>query len=67
MTYRERIQGLIERMQTIYDECEGLRDFADLNEKQAWNDTRKIFYDAHKPLQRLDNSLSQSRANEECK
>ena len=64
MTYREKIQELIQRINGIYEECEGLRDFATLEEKDAWNKTRGIFYDAHKPLQKLDNSLSQQRADE---
>ena len=62
MTYREKIQELVARIDSIYDECEGLRDMATDEEKSAWNDTRRIFYNAAKPLRKLDNQLTQSRA-----
>ena len=62
MNYREKIQELVARIEAIYDECEGLRDFATDEEKSAWNDTRRIFYDAAQPLRRLDNRLTQQRA-----
>jgi hypothetical protein len=63
MTYREAIQKMIADVERIYDECEGLRDHATNEEKDAWNAMRKTLYDASRPLRRLDNSLSQSRAN----
>ena len=63
MTYREKIQQMILQINTLYEEAEWLRDFATSEEKEYWNAHRKIFYDAAGPLQKLDNKLSQSRAN----
>ena len=62
MTYREKIQDLKQKIQSIYDNAEWLRDTATEDEKKYWNDIRRIFYDADQPLRKLDNSLSQSRA-----
>ena len=62
MTYREKIQELKQKIQSIYDDAEWLRDTATEDEKKYWNDIRRIFYDADKPLRHLDHSLSQSRA-----
>ena len=62
MTYREKIQELTQKIQSIYDDAEWLRDVATEDEKKHWNEIRRIFYDADKPLNSLDNSLSQSRA-----
>lgn len=62
MTYRQKIQELISRIDAIYDECEPMRDIASEEEKGAWNKTRGIFYDAAQPLRKLDNSLTLSRA-----
>ena len=63
MTYREKIQELNQKIQSIYNDAEWLRDTATEEEKKYWNDIRRIFYDADLPLRKLDNSLSQSRAN----
>ena len=63
MTYREKIQELEQKIQSIYDDAEWLRDNATEEEKKYWNDIRRIFYDADQPLRKLDNSLFQSRAN----
>ena len=63
MTYREKIQELEQKIQSIYDDAEWLRDNATEEEKKYWNDIRRIFYNADQPLRKLDNSLSQSRAN----
>lgn len=63
MTYREKIQELIKSIDSVYDEAEYLRDCATLDEKQYWNEIRKIFYDASSPLNKLDNRLSPERAN----
>ena len=63
MTYREKIQDLTKKIESIYDDAEWLRDTATLEEKKYWNEVRRIFYDADKPLRQLDNSLSQSRAS----
>ena len=62
MTYREKIHELKQKIQSIYDDAEWLRDVATEDEKKHWNEIRRIFYDADKPLHTLDNSLSQSRA-----
>lgn len=64
MTYREKIQEMIEQINKLYDDAEWLRDLATEEEKKHWNDHRRIFYDAAQPLRRLDNSLSKNRANE---
>lgn len=63
MTYREKIQKMIAQINELYEEAEWLRDIATLDEKEHWNNHRRIFYDASAPLRRLDNSLSQQRAN----
>ena len=63
MTYREKIQDLTKKIESIYDDAEWLRDTATLEEKKYWNEVRRIFYDTDKPLRQLDNSLSQSRAS----
>jgi hypothetical protein len=62
MTYREKIQEMISRIDAIYEECEPMRDIASEDEKQYWNAMRKTFYDAAQPLRKLDNRLTQSRA-----
>jgi hypothetical protein len=52
-------------MNHIYDACGNLRDFAMIDEKEAWNKTRGMFYsDAQKFLRALDNKLSPAGANE---
>lgn len=65
MTYREKIQEMIKIIDTVYDDAEWLRDKATLEEKKYWNEIRGIFYSANAPLKKLDNSLSQNRANME--
>ena len=65
MTYRTKIQELIKTIQSIYDDAEWLRDIALLEEKAYWNEVRRIFYSAKEPLRKLDNKLSQSRADME--
>lgn len=62
MTYREKIQSMIEEITKLYDDAEWLRDMAFGGEKEYWNAHRKIFYDAAEPLRKLDNSLSKLRA-----
>ena len=62
MTYREKIQELNQKIQSIYNDAEWLRDMATEEEKKYWNDIRRIFYDADQPLRKLDHSLTQSRA-----
>lgn len=63
MTYREKIQSIIKQIETVYDDAECLRDFATEDEKKHWNELRRIFYDADAPMRKLNNSLSQNRAN----
>lgn len=63
MTYREKIQQMIAQINELYNEAEWLRDIATSEEKECWNKHRGIFYDASTPLSKLDNSLSQERAN----
>ena len=63
MTYREKIQQLIKTIQGIYDEAEWLRDIATEEEKPYWNEIRRIFYSADKPLRKLDNKITQGRAD----
>ena len=43
MTYREKIQELEQKIQSIYDDAEWLRDTATEEEKKYWNDIRRIF------------------------
>ncbi|MGQ0829417.1 MAG: hypothetical protein ACT4ON_13595 [Bacteroidota bacterium] len=63
MTYREKIQQMVAAINELYDEAEWLRDIATQEEKQYWNNHRRIFYDAAAPLRKLDNSLSDERAS----
>lgn len=65
MTYREKIRQLLKTIQSIYDDAEWLRDIADEEEKPYWNEVRRIFYSADEPLRRLDNKITQSRADME--
>jgi len=65
MTYREKIQEMIKKINSIYDDAEGLRDYATPDEKGYWNKLRGTFYDADQPLRQLDNSLSNGRATME--
>ena len=63
MTYREKIQELIQKLNSVYEDAEWLRDVATESEKKHWNELRKILYDADKPLRRLDHHLSNERVN----
>lgn len=63
MTYREKIQQMIQQINKLYNDAEGLRDMALMQEKEYWNKHRGIFYDAAKPLRMLDDSLSYASAN----
>ena len=65
MTYREKMQQLIKTIQGIYDDAEWLRDIATEDEKPYWNEVRRIFYSADVTLRKLDNDISQSRADME--
>ncbi|MEI6950811.1 hypothetical protein V9K67_26750 [Paraflavisolibacter sp. H34] len=65
MTYQEKIEEMIKKIESIYDEAEGMRDIADLDEKKYWNELRGIFYDAAEPLKKLNYRLSKERASME--
>jgi hypothetical protein len=65
MTYREKIQMMVKQIDEVYNDAEWLRDIATLEEKQYWNELRRIFYDAANPLKKLDRQLSASRAQTE--
>jgi len=62
MTYREAIQIQIRALQQVYDNCEGLRDAATDKEKEVWNFLRGNLSKLWSPLQKLDNGLSNERA-----
>lgn len=62
-TYREWIQSEIEAVDERYDLAGSLRDFASENEKDTWNEVRRLTRDVSHILQRLDNRLSQDRAD----
>lgn len=63
MTYGQKIYEMIEQIEKLYNEAEWLRDLATLEQKKHWNDHRRIFYDASKPLRSLYHSLSDIEAN----
>jgi hypothetical protein len=58
MTYREAIQIQIAALQKIYDYAEALRDVASEDEKEAWNNARRLLPNVWSPLQKIDNALS---------
>jgi hypothetical protein len=62
-TYRDELQKLIRNIWDSYDNCSPLRDFACGNEKEAFNTARGSLYNAAIALGRLDDSLSQKRAD----
>jgi hypothetical protein len=67
MTYREAIQIQIKALQDIYDHAEALRDVAFDNEKEHWNQVRRLLPEVWRPLQKIDNSLSGIDANYKLK
>ena len=46
---------------TLYDDAEWLRDMATEEEKQFWNEFRRVIYDVDKPLRGLQRLISDSR------
>lgn len=62
MTYREKIQELIETINKIDDEAEALRDYANEIEKWHWNHLRGGCAALRQDLQTLDNNLPKARA-----
>ena len=67
MNYREAIQIQIAALQNIYDNCEGLRDAASEDEKTAWNTTRFMLQKTWPVLQKLDNTMTDNRAQLQLK
>jgi hypothetical protein len=68
MTYREAIQIQIDALQSIYDNCEGLRDIAfTMKEKEAFNTLRRTLPTLWDVLQKVDNNLQPSEAAYQCK
>lgn len=63
MTYREKIQEMIEQIDKLYDDAEWLRDVADEDEKRYLNKFREKFFDAGRPLRQLDYNISDKRAS----
>lgn len=55
--YEDKIDGLITQINVIYNTAGSLRDYAGLDEKKYWNDLRRIFYDADKPMRNLNDFL----------
>jgi len=62
MTYREEIQLMIQQLQAVYDKANQLRDRASQEEHELFNKVREVLPSAWKPLQQLDNSLTDKRA-----
>jgi hypothetical protein len=65
MTYRKKIEELIQTIDGIYAQAQGLRDYASLEEKKYWNELLGTFYDAAGPLRNLNDSLPDHRATME--
>lgn len=61
-TYRDKIQELIETIESIYDDAGWLRDCAVNPEKNAWNTLRSKTREASSALRELDDLLPESRA-----
>lgn len=62
MTYREKIQQLIETINQLDDAAEALRDHANEVEKWHWNHLRGGCAALRADLQKLDNNLPDVRA-----
>lgn len=67
MTYREAIQIQIAALMQIYDNANGLRDYATGEEKEAWNNLRGALPGIWNKLQRLDNTMTDKRASEKLR
>ena len=65
MTYGEKIQEMIATSRKLYEYAEYMRDVAECEEKDFWNEHRRIFYDADKPLRLLLRSLPADRRDME--
>lgn len=64
-TYRFLIQSIVADLDLLYDKAGALRDFATTKEKQIYNDTRGALSTLLSGWNRLDNSLTDARANQE--
>jgi very-short-patch-repair endonuclease len=62
MTLREKVQSMVEQIDKLYDDANWLRDLATGEEKKYWNEFRGNFFDVAQPLRKLDDSMSDSRA-----
>ena len=58
MTFREAIQIQIEALQEVYDNANNLRDLADENEKELFNNVRRYLPAIWGEFQKIDNGLS---------
>lgn len=65
MTLREQVQQNVQQLQDMYENANRMRDLATGEEKQYWNAFRGKLMAAWEPMQVLDDSLSQERAD--CK
>jgi hypothetical protein len=68
MNYREAIQIQIKALQDIYDNAGGLRDVSfSSSETEAWNNVRRLLPSVWGPLQNVDDSLADQKANHQLK
>lgn len=63
-TYGDAIAALQETTSAAYDACEGLRDCADENEKEHWNNLRRLYLAAHDELQKLSRKAYQAKRSD---
>lgn len=63
MTYREQIQALLKVIELAYDLAGGIRDTADVYEKEAFNEVRRLTRQAEEQLRFLDQALDRGRAS----
>lgn len=61
-SYYDYIQDIISGLDKIYDDVGGLRDCADTNEKQIYNDTRGALGSLASQWRTFQNRLPQERA-----
>lgn len=64
-TYRFLIQSIVADLDKVYDRAGALRDFATQSEKNAFNVTRQALSSLISEWNRLDNRLTDARANQE--
>ncbi len=61
-TYRELIQDIIDSIDKVYDRAGALRDTAATNEKNIFNETRRVTGELLSQWRHFGNSLSDGRA-----